>query len=164
MAPLYVSEVSPAAKRGRNGALNQVAICLGIVASIVAGLGVDADVTLFTLEAHVRRGVGAHPPALDPHVQDPRVSQVAPFTTSQQDAERLWGADSEKELASSEKSDGKTAGVVHHDLQKYRRATMTAFLLFPPASSVVGINAVVYFSTQIFGTRASRRPSCRHCW
>ena len=40
VAPLYVSEVSPAAKRGRNGALNQVAICLGIVASIVAGLGV----------------------------------------------------------------------------------------------------------------------------
>ena len=40
VAPLYVSEVSPAAKRGRNGALNQVAICLGIVVSIVAGLGV----------------------------------------------------------------------------------------------------------------------------
>ena len=40
VAPLYVSEVSPVAKRGRNGALNQVAICLGIVASIVAGLGV----------------------------------------------------------------------------------------------------------------------------
>ena len=38
--PLYVSEVSPVAKRGRNGALNQVAICLGIVASIIAGLGV----------------------------------------------------------------------------------------------------------------------------
>ena len=74
VAPLYVSEVSPAAKRGRNGALNQVAICLGIVASIVAGLGRDADVTLKKVAAHVRRGVGPDTPALDPHVQDPGVA------------------------------------------------------------------------------------------
>ena len=49
-------EVSPAAKRGRNGALNQVAICLGIVASIVAGLG--APCAPARVATHVRRGVG----------------------------------------------------------------------------------------------------------
>ena len=69
--------------------------------------------------------------------------------TAQQDAERLWGADASQEMASSAKSDVKTAGWSAMVSSKYRRATLTAFLLFV-CQQLSGINAVVYFSTQIF--------------
>ncbi|KAH8067585.1 hypothetical protein JL721_7427 [Aureococcus anophagefferens] len=40
ITPLYISEVAPTARRGAYGALNQVAICVGILLSIATGLGV----------------------------------------------------------------------------------------------------------------------------
>ena len=70
-------------------------------------------------------------------------------TTSVEDAERLWGADSEKEMASSQSDEVKTSSWSAMVSKRYRRATLTAFLLFV-CQQLSGINAVVYFSTQIF--------------
>ena len=149
VAPLYVSEVSPAAKRGRNGALNQVAICLGIVASIVAGLGV-------TPTSPSRRWrpmfAGALVPTLLHLILTFKIPESPRWPSSQtalMDAERLWGADADKEMASSQSDDVTTAGWSAMVSSKYRRATLTAFLLFV-CQQLSGINAVVYFSTQIF--------------
>ena len=70
-------------------------------------------------------------------------------TTSQEDAERLWGADSEKEMASSSSDQVAASSWSTMVSKRYRRATLTAFLLFV-CQQLSGINAVVYFSTQIF--------------
>ena len=162
VAPLYVSEVSPAAKRGRNGALNQVAICLGIVASIVAGLGVTP-----TSPAQRWRPMfaGALVPTLLHLILTFKIPESPRWPGSEPRGQRLMdcGAALGRRVliqcrdgdglvlsgSGAKRSDVKTASWSAMVSSKYRRATLTAFLLFV-CQQLSGINAVVYFSTQIF--------------
>lgn len=148
VAPLYISEVSPVAKRGANGALNQVAICLGIVVSIFAGLGVTP---LSSARRWRSMFAGALVPTLAHLVLTFKIPESPRWpgsSTVQEDARRLWGAEAEAELSLAEKP-GPTAGWGAMVSARHRRATLTAFLLFV-CQQLSGINAVVYFSTQIF--------------
>ena len=43
MVPVYISEVSPPSVRGALGSLNQLSICIGILAALIAGLPLAAD-------------------------------------------------------------------------------------------------------------------------
>ncbi|CAI5520453.1 unnamed protein product [Closterium sp. Naga37s-1] len=43
VVPVYISEIAPASVRGRLGSLNQLAICVGILAALLAGLPLAAN-------------------------------------------------------------------------------------------------------------------------
>ena len=150
ITPLYISEVSPTARRGAYGALNQVAICVGILLSIATGLGVTP-----TSPGSRWRPMFAF--ALVPTLlhlalalKAPESPRWAGNTDKQASAARLWGAAAAAELgpaaAKSSEGGGSWAAMVS---PMHRRATATAFLLFVQ-QQFAGINAVVYFSTKVF--------------
>ncbi|KAH8062375.1 hypothetical protein JL722_3292 [Aureococcus anophagefferens] len=150
ITPLYISEVAPTARRGAYGALNQVAICVGILLSIATGLGVTP-----TSPGSRWRPMFAF--ALVPTLLHLALALKAPESPrwagnadKQASAARLWGAAAAAELgpeaATSSDGGGSWAAMVS---PRHRRATATAFLLFVQ-QQFAGINAVVYFSTKVF--------------
>ncbi|CAI5483097.1 unnamed protein product [Closterium sp. Yama58-4] len=48
VVPVYISEIAPASVRGRLGSLNQLAICVGILAALLAGLPLAANPAWYT--------------------------------------------------------------------------------------------------------------------
>ncbi|KAH8098235.1 hypothetical protein JL720_1167 [Aureococcus anophagefferens] len=121
ITPLYISEVAPTARRGAYGALNQVAICVGILLSIATGLGVTP-----TSPGSRWRPMFAF--ALVPTLLHLALALKAPESPrwagnadKQASAARLWGAAAAAELGRG------------GDVQQF-----------------AGINAVVYFSTKVF--------------
>ena len=163
LTPLYISEVSPSSRRGAFGALNQVAICVGILLSIVTGLGVTPaspasrwrPMFLFAAFPTLLHLVLA--------LRAPESPRWAGNPDKAACAERLWGPDFAAELgvdSGGDAGDSKKKGGDSDDgggdaswatmaSPAHRGATATAFLLFVQ-QQFAGINAVVYFSTKVF--------------
>lgn len=150
MSPLYISEVSPAAKRGRYGALNQAAICSGILLSIATGIGV-------TPTSPASRWRPMFAAALVPTALHFFLALRAPESprwpgnaNARADAARLWGGAAADEM-DADGADGAAAVGPWRDMVSAERrgATATAFFLFV-VQQFAGINAIVYFSTKVF--------------
>ncbi|XP_002960400.2 plastidic glucose transporter 4 [Selaginella moellendorffii] len=158
IVPLYISEISPTEIRGALGSVNQLFICIGILAALVAGLPLAGNhgwwrsmFTLATVPAILMwLGMVFSP-------ESPRwlYNQGRP-ADAEKAIERLWGRarvnDAMAELrGSGSKQDSSEESAGFGDLfsRRYRRVVgvgATLFLL----QQFAGINAVVYYSTAVF--------------
>ncbi|CAK9864764.1 unnamed protein product [Sphagnum jensenii] len=157
IVPLYISEVSPTEIRGALGSVNQLSICVGILLALLAGLplvsnpawwrSMFAIATIPTVLLFL--GMVYSP-------ESPRwlykQGRIAEAETS---ARRLWGtAKLESALADLKESNsdaGASEDAGWGDLfsRRYRKVVGVGMSLFL-FQQFAGINAVVYFSTNVF--------------
>ncbi|CAM6057625.1 unnamed protein product [Sphagnum tenellum] len=157
VVPLYISEVSPTEIRGALGSVNQLSICVGILLALLAGLplvsnpawwrSMFAIATIPTVLLFL--GMVYSP-------ESPRwlykQGRIAEAETS---ARRLWGtAKLESALAELKESNsdaGASEDAGWGDLfsRRYRKVVGVGMSLFL-FQQFAGINAVVYFSTNVF--------------
>lgn len=159
VVPLYISEVSPTEIRGTMGTLNQLFICVGILLALIAGLPLGSNPvwwrTMFALATvpAVLLGLGmAYCP------ESPRWLYKNGKTAEAETAvRRLWGkakvessmADLKASSVETVKGDTQDASWGELFGKRYRKVVTVGMALFL-FQQFAGINAVVYFSTQVF--------------
>ena len=149
VVPLYIAEIAPPQHRGVLGSVNQLSICIGILAALVAGLPLDRIPgfwrAMFGASAAPAAALfvlaGAIPESPAWLARAGRGSEAAAV------AAQLWGADA----APDGGDDAKAAPAAWSELfsAPYARATTIAAGLFV-IQQFAGINAVVYFSNAVF--------------
>ncbi|CAD5331834.1 unnamed protein product [Arabidopsis thaliana] len=152
IVPLYISEISPTEIRGALGSVNQLFICIGILAALIAGLPLAANPlwwrTMFGVAVipSVLLAIGM---AFSP--ESPRwLVQQGKVSEAEKAIKTLYGKERVVELvrdlsASGQGSSEPEAG--WFDLFSSRYWKGAALFLF---QQLAGINAVVYYSTSVF--------------
>lgn len=156
LVPLYISEVSPTEIRGALGSVNQLFICVGILAALVAGLPLAGN----PLWWRTMFGVAVVPSIL--LALGMAMCPESPRWLFQQgrtdDAERaiktLWGKERVAEAmhdlrAGSQGSVEPEAGWFDLFSSRYWKVVSVGAALFL-FQQLAGINAVVYYSTSVF--------------
>jgi len=152
VVPLYIAEIAPPQHRGVLGSVNQLSICVGILAALIAGLPLDRIPgfwrAMFGASAAPAAALfvlaGAIPESPAWLARAGRGSEAATV------AAQLWGADAAL-AAAPDGEDAKAAPAAWSELfsAPYARATLIAAGLFV-IQQFAGINAVVYFSNAVF--------------
>lgn len=159
VVPLYISEVSPTEIRGTMGTLNQLFICIGILLALIAGLPLGGNPawwrTMFGM-ATVPAVLLALGMTYCP--ESPRwlykQGRVADAETA---VRKLWGKSkvessmAELKAGSVETVKGDNQDASWGELfgERYRKVVTVGMAMFL-FQQFAGINAVVYFSTQVF--------------
>ncbi|XP_042041739.1 plastidic glucose transporter 4-like isoform X1 [Salvia splendens] len=158
IVPLYISEISPTEIRGTLGSVNQLSICIGILAALVAGLPLAGNPlwwrTMFTiaLVPSVLLAVGM---AFSP--ESPRwLYQQGRIAEAEVSIKRLFGKERVTEVmgdldAAGRDSSEPEAGWLDLFSNRYRKVVSVGAALFL-FQQFAGINAVVYYSTSVFRT------------
>ncbi|KAL6760297.1 general substrate transporter [Haematococcus lacustris] len=151
LVPTYISEVAPTRMRGALGALNQMVICLGILAVLCVNvaLPVTAWRSFFLLGA-IPAGLLALGMAFSP--ESPRwLASQGESQAAEGAARRLWGPGFRLELGAASNTTGKSEAVSWSEMlgPRYRRGLLIGLVLFA-IQQFAGINALVYFSTSVF--------------
>ncbi|XP_076919910.1 plastidic glucose transporter 4-like [Bidens hawaiensis] len=156
IVPLYISEISPTEIRGTLGSINQLFICIGILAALVAGLPLARNPiwwrTMF--------GIGVIPSVLlalgmmfSP--ESPRwLVQQRKMSQAEQSIRILYGKNRVSELmqdlnASGQGSEEQDASWFDLFSSRYFKVVSVGATLFL-FQQLAGINAVVYYSTSVF--------------
>lgn len=156
IVPLYISEISPTEIRGTLGTVNQLFICIGILAALVAGLPLSGNPswwrTMFgiALIPSVLLALGM---AFSP--ESPRwLYQQGRISEAETSIKRLYGKERVAEVmgdleAASQGSSEPDAGWLDLFSSRYWKVVSigAAMFLF---QQLAGINAVVYYSTAVF--------------
>lgn len=156
IVPLYISEISPTEIRGTLGTVNQLFICIGILAALVAGLPLSGNPlwwrTMFgiTLIPSVLLALGM---AFSP--ESPRwLYQQGRISEAETSIKRLFGKERVAEVmgdleAAAQGSSEPDAGWLDLFSSRYWKVVSigAAMFLF---QQLAGINAVVYYSTAVF--------------
>ncbi|CAN4079954.1 unnamed protein product [Withania somnifera] len=156
IVPLYISEISPTEIRGTLGTVNQLFICIGILAALVAGLPLSGNPswwrTMFgiALIPSVLLALGM---AFSP--ESPRwLYQQGRISEAETSIKRLYGKERVAEVmgdleAASQGSPEPDAGWLDLFSSRYWKVVSigAAMFLF---QQLAGINAVVYYSTAVF--------------
>ncbi|KAJ0692366.1 putative major facilitator, sugar transporter, major facilitator superfamily [Helianthus annuus] len=156
IVPLYISEISPTEIRGTLGSINQLFICIGILAALVAGLPLAGNPTWW----RAMFGIAAIPSVLlalgmafSP--ESPRwLVQQRKITQAEQAIRKLYGKNRVTELmedlsASAQGSEEQDAGWFDLFSSRYFKVVSVGAALFL-FQQLAGINAVVYYSTSVF--------------
>ncbi|GJX97178.1 plastidic glucose transporter 4 [Tanacetum coccineum] len=156
IVPLYISEISPTEIRGTLGSINQLFICIGILAALVAGLPLARN----PLWWRGMFGIAVIPSillalgmAFSP--ESPRwLVQQRKIPQAEQAIIKLYGKSRVTELiadlsASSQGSDELDAGWFDLFSRRYFKVVSVGAALFL-FQQLAGINAVVYYSTSVF--------------
>ncbi|KAL1566610.1 plastidic glucose transporter 4-like isoform X3 [Salvia divinorum] len=158
IVPLYISEISPTEIRGTLGSVNQLSICIGILAALVAGLPLAGNPlwwrTMFTiaLVPSVLLAVGM---AFSP--ESPRwLYQQGRIAEAEASVKRLFGKERVAEVMGDQDAAGRVssepeAGWLDLFSIRYRKVVSVGAALFL-FQQFAGINAVVYYSTSVFRT------------
>ncbi|ONK66388.1 uncharacterized protein A4U43_C06F7320 [Asparagus officinalis] len=156
IVPLYISEISPTEIRGALGSVNQLFICIGILAALVAGLPLAGNPswwrTMFGI-AIVPSVLLALGMAISP--ESPRwLIQQGKLAQAETAIKTLYGKDRVVEVMHELKSGGQgsteqDAGWFDLFSKRYRRVVSVGAALFL-FQQLAGINAVVYYSTSVF--------------
>ncbi|KAG8373742.1 hypothetical protein BUALT_Bualt11G0056600 [Buddleja alternifolia] len=156
IVPLYISEISPTEIRGTLGSVNQLFICVGILAALVAGLPLAANPlwwrTMFGV-AVVPSVLLALGMAFSP--ESPRwLYQQGKISEAEVSIRRLYGKERVAEVmsdldASGQGSTEPEAGWFDLFSSRYWKVVSVGAALFL-FQQLAGINAVVYYSTSVF--------------
>eukprot|EP00878_Enallax_costatus_P025336 GHUV01027104.1.p1 GENE.GHUV01027104.1~~GHUV01027104.1.p1 ORF type:complete len:476 (+),score=121.17 GHUV01027104.1:193-1620(+) len=148
LVPLYISEVSPTSIRGTLGSLNQLMICVGILAALLVNVAVPAADwrTMFNL-AVIPAGA-----LLLGMMGCPESPAYLQAKGRRQEAEavatRLWGSGGPAQLGTGTASKGGTESASLFS-PTYRKGVLMGCFLFV-FQQFSGINAIVYFSSSVF--------------
>ncbi|KAL9148263.1 hypothetical protein ABFS82_12G030700 [Erythranthe guttata] len=156
IVPLYISEISPTEIRGTLGSANQLFICIGILAALVAGLPLAGNPlwwrTMFAV-AVIPSVLLALGMAFSP--ESPRwLYQQGKISEAEVSVKRLYGKERVAEFMSDLDSAGQgssepEAGWFDLFSSRYRKVVSVGAALFL-FQQFAGINAVVYYSTSVF--------------
>ncbi|KAJ4973405.1 hypothetical protein NE237_006579 [Protea cynaroides] len=158
VVPLYISEISPTEIRGALGSVNQLFICVGILAALVAGLPLAGNPlwwrTMFGIAVvpSILLALGA---AFSP--ESPRwLFQQGKFSQAETAIKTLYGKERVAEImhdlrASAQGSTEQEAGWFDLFSSRYWKVVSVGAALFL-FQQLAGINAVVYYSTSVFRT------------
>ncbi|PIA63617.1 hypothetical protein AQUCO_00201156v1 [Aquilegia coerulea] len=156
LVPLYISEISPTEIRGALGSVNQLFICIGILAALVAGLPLAGNPlwwrTMFGV-AVVPSILLALGMAFAP--ESPRwLFQQGRTSEAETAIKTLWGKERVAEVmhelrAGSQGSTEPEAGWLDLFSSRYWKVVSVGAALFL-FQQLAGINAVVYYSTSVF--------------
>ncbi|KAL0395940.1 UNVERIFIED_CONTAM: Plastidic glucose transporter 4 [Sesamum calycinum] len=145
IVPLYISEISPTEIRGTLGSVNQLFICVGILAALVAGLPLAGNplwwrtMFAFALVPSVLLALGM---AFSP--ESPRwLYQQGKISEAEVSIKRLFGKERVAEVMSD--LDAAAQGSAEPEAGCCQRWCIS--VLVPAAC---WINAVVYYSTSVF--------------
>ncbi|EIE25526.1 general substrate transporter [Coccomyxa subellipsoidea C-169] len=154
LVPLYISEIAPTKVRGSLGSINQLVICIGIVAALVVNVVIPATSwrTMFYLASipPILLAVG-----LTVTPESPRwLYSKGRTQEAEAAAEKLWGPSGPGELTEgSSKTDVEGGSSAQEPVSmgellgnKGVRIGCAIFLL----QQFSGINAIVYFSSSVF--------------
>ncbi|GJN40639.1 hypothetical protein PR202_gb29886 [Eleusine coracana subsp. coracana] len=156
LVPLYISEISPTEIRGTLGSVNQLFICIGILAALVAGLPLAGNPawwrTMFGIAVipSILLAVGM---AFSP--ESPRwLFQQGKVAQAESAVKRLYGKEKVTEVmydlrASGQSSSEPEAGWFDLFSKRYWKVVSVGAALFL-FQQLAGINAVVYYSTSVF--------------
>ncbi|XAR51528.1 hypothetical protein NMG60_11006177 [Bertholletia excelsa] len=156
IVPLYISEISPTEIRGTLGSVNQLFICIGILAALVAGLPLAGN----PLWWRSMFGIAIIPSVLlavgmmfSP--ESPRwLFQQGKISQAEMSVKTLCGKDRVAEVmndlnAASQGSSEPEAGWFDLFSSRYWKVVSVGAALFL-FQQLAGINAVVYYSTSVF--------------
>ncbi|EPS69328.1 hypothetical protein M569_05434, partial [Genlisea aurea] len=159
IVPLYVSEISPTEIRGTLGSVNQLFICIGILAALVAGLPLASNPlwwrTMFGISIipSVLLALGM---AISP--ESPRwLYQQGRISDAEVSIRRLFGKGRVSEVIDDLNASGRgssseaEAGWLDLFSTRYWKVVSVGASLFL-FQQLAGINAVVYYSTSVFRT------------
>ncbi|CAI9272375.1 unnamed protein product [Lactuca saligna] len=158
IVPLYISEISPTEIRGTLGSINQLFICIGILAALVAGLPLAGNPlwwrTMFGIAVipSVLLAIGM---AFSP--ESPRwLVQHGKISDAEKAIKTLYGEGRVTEVmadlsASNQGSEEQDAGWFDLFSSRYFKVVSVGAALFL-FQQLAGINAVVYYSTSVFRT------------
>ncbi|GJV72514.1 plastidic glucose transporter 4 [Tanacetum coccineum] len=158
IVPLYISEISPTEIRGTLGSINQLFICVGILAALVAGLPLAGNPlwwrTMFAIGVipSVLLALGM---AFSP--ESPRwLVQQKKIVEAEKAIKTLYGEGKVAEVmadlsASGQGSEEQDAGWFDLFSKRYFKVVSVGAALFL-FQQLAGINAVVYYSTSVFRT------------
>ncbi|XP_010916426.1 plastidic glucose transporter 4 isoform X1 [Elaeis guineensis] len=156
IVPLYISEISPTEIRGALGSVNQLFICIGILAALVAGLPLAGNPlwwrTMFGI-AIVPSVLMALGMAISP--ESPRwLFQQGKLSQAETAIRKLFGKEKVAEVMKDLKAGGQgstESDASWFDLfsKRYRTVVSVGAALFL-FQQLAGINAVVYYSTSVF--------------
>ncbi|KAL0423999.1 UNVERIFIED_CONTAM: Plastidic glucose transporter 4 [Sesamum radiatum] len=156
IVPLYISEISPTEIRGTLGSVNQLFICVGILAALVAGLPLAGNplwwrtMFAFALVPSVLLALGM---AFSP--ESPRwLYQQGKISEAEVSIKRLFGKERVAEVmsdfdAAAQGSAEPEAGWFDLFSSRYWKVVSVGASLFL-FQQLAGINAVVYYSTSVF--------------
>ncbi|KAI3519301.1 hypothetical protein L1887_08330 [Cichorium endivia] len=158
IVPLYISEISPTEIRGTLGSINQLFICIGILAALVAGLPLSGNPlwwrTMFGI-AVIPSVLLALGMAFSP--ESPRwLVQHGKIPEAEKAIKTLYGEGRVTEVmadlsASGQNSEEQDAGWFDLFSRRYFKVVSVGAALFL-FQQLAGINAVVYYSTSVFRT------------
>ncbi|XP_077220247.1 plastidic GLC translocator [Tasmannia lanceolata] len=156
IVPLYISEISPTEIRGALGSVNQLFICVGILAALVAGLPLSGNPlwwrTMFGI-AVVPSVLMALGMAISP--ESPRwLFQQGKISQAETAIKTLFGKEKVSEVMNDLRAGGQ--GSTEQDASwfdlfstRYWKVVSVGAALFL-FQQLAGINAVVYYSTSVF--------------
>ncbi|KAI4388951.1 hypothetical protein MLD38_001235 [Melastoma candidum] len=157
IVPLYISEISPTEIRGALGSVNQLFICVGILAALVAGLPLAGNPlwwrTMFGIalvpSVLLALGMGFSP-------ESPRwLYQRGKLSEAEKSVKTLFGKERVAEVMQDLRGAGQSgsaepeAGWFDLFSGRYSKVVSVGAALFL-FQQLAGINAVVYYSTSVF--------------
>ncbi|KAJ9540935.1 hypothetical protein OSB04_027441 [Centaurea solstitialis] len=158
VVPLYISEISPTEIRGTLGSINQLFICVGILAALVAGLPLAGNPlwwrTMFAISGIpavlLALGMAFSPESPRWLVQQRKIGQA------EKAIKTLYGEGKVAEVmadlsSSGQGSEEQDAGWFDLFSGRYFKVVSVGAALFL-FQQMAGINAVVYYSTSVFRT------------
>lgn len=149
LVPLYISEVAPTRLRGTLGSVNQLLICIGILAALVVNVMVPAQAwrSMFAISAipPVILALGM----LTVCPESPTwLALTGQRAAAESTAAKLWGPDGADQLGSDKSDGGAKAEPGWREVLSSRGAQIGVIMFLLQQFS--GINAIVYFSSSVF--------------
>lgn len=148
LVPLYISEIAPTALRGALGSVNQLLICIGILAALLVNVALPATAwrTMFALAAlpAALMGIGMFLCPESPAwlVMSGKRAEAEAAAT------QLWGDAGMNQLP-ADKTDGSSKGEAGWSETLAAKGAKIGIVLFL-LQQFSGINAIVYFSSSVF--------------
>jgi sugar porter (SP) family MFS transporter len=155
LVPVYIAEVAPTAQRGTLGALNQLLICLGILAALLVNVALDPAQqwrTMFALAAAPAVALFAGMATFCPE-SPAYLARAGKQGEAEAVARKLWGPAGAAELkaaaASSSSASSSSSSSTSILSPSVRRGVLLGCALFV-FQQFSGINAIIYFSSSVF--------------